>query len=585
MDKYDVIDATTDLSKLEDDYFNWCTLPFKRRMRANDNCMSMHGCTVPQYYDRLRDAIVKADVNTTPNNVETVSEDVYLTPDSMEKDMELFSQIQKIKENPYIVLITPDINTLESLTKEYNRFLDLIPKNKRISNEYSLQLFGLDVYNMYSKMLAKITNGDYCINNSDNIDRYNSEILSEEGNIIACKESTEAVYESALLRGDLLSAYIVKAKTNFSLLDEGLNRSAINYEPKYYKLTDLNTDILSGASLPFFTRSELDRFNSSYVSGGRVYMRDDYYKKLKDNINLYYKDRYTEYEDKLIGLGWNPALPYNKESIILAKNRWVDYFNESGANCIDLNRFMNAPTNYTQEDEDIKGRTACKPIYIILGFDKDSIEYTYNPYKYDKLAISFCSSNIKDGECFIMDGNFREQFNGFKQQKGLPGFKFIYIISLYLDLETRLALYNNIRNMENPIDIVKSYVGGSIFNLVSRTTNEYSPDNAKIFYSHLCDFIYRLVSIDINNGDIDSKYKLNFNAPNIFKVYSGKYADYTDLESNRIDQIHAIINNETNRSTFVKDLMNQYNIPDTIPVEKEMSVLLTPSAIIKTKDS
>ena len=97
---------------------------------------------------------------------ETVSEDVYLTPDSMEKDMELFAQIQKIKENPYIVLITPDINTLESLTKEYNRFLDLIPKNKRISNEYSLQLFGLDVYNMYSKMLAKITNGDYCINNS-----------------------------------------------------------------------------------------------------------------------------------------------------------------------------------------------------------------------------------------------------------------------------------------------------------------------------------------------------------------------------------------------------------------------------------
>ena len=184
-----------------------------------------------------------------------------------------------------------------------------------------------------------------------------------------------------------------------------------------------------------------------------------------------------------------------------------------------------------------------------------------------------------------MDGNFREQFNGFKQQKGLPGFKFIYIISLYLDLETRLALYNNILNMENPIDIVKSYVGGSIFNLVSRTTNEYSPDNAKIFYSHLCDFIYRLVSIDINNGDIDSKYKLNFNAPNIFKVYSGKYTDYTDLESNRIDQIHAIINNETNRSTFVKDLMNQYNIPDTIPVEKEMSVLLTPSAIIKTKDS
>ena len=584
MDKYDVIDATTDLSKLEDDYFNWCTLPFKRRMRANDNCMSMHGCTVPQYYDRLRDAIVKADVNTTPNNVETVSEDVYLTPDSMEKDMELFAQIQKIKENPYIVLITPDINTLESLTKEYNRFLDLIPKNKRISNEYSLQLFGLDVYNMYSKILAKITNGDYCINNSDNIDRYNAETLSEEGNIIACKESTEAVYESALLRGDLLSAYIVKAKTNFSLLDEGLNRSAINYEPKYYKLTDLNTDILSGASLPFFTRSELDRFNSSYVSGGRVYMRDDYYKKLKDNINLYYKDRYTEYEDKLIGLGWNPSLPYNKESIILAKNRWVDYFNESGANCIDLNRFMNAPTNYTQEDEDIKGRTACKPIYIILDFDKDSIEYTYNPYKYDKLAISFCSSNI-NGECFIMDGNFREQFNGFKQQKGLPGFKFIYIISLYLDLETRLALYNNIRNMENPIDIVKSYVGGSIFNLVSRTTNDYSPDNAKIFYSHLCDFIYRLVSIDINNGDIDSKYKLNFNAPNIFKVYSGKYGDYTDLESNRIDQIHAIINNETNRSTFVKDLMNQYNIPDTIPVEKEMSVLLTPSAIIKAKDS
>ena len=51
----------------------------------------------------------------------------------------------------------------------------------------------------------------------------------------------------------------------------------------------------------------------------------------------------------------------------------------------------------------------------------------------------------------------------------------------------------------------------------------------------------------LNNGDIDSKYKLNFNAPNIFKVYSGKYADYMFSElfmnSKVVDATNLVIPN------------------------------------------
>lgn len=569
MDKYDVIDPVTDLAKLEDDYFNWNTLPFNRRMRANDNCISMHGCTVPEYYDKLRDAIVRSDSNTTPDNIESVSEEVYLTPESMEKDMELFVQIQELKKNPYIVLITPDINTIESLTAEYNRFLDLTPKNKRISNEYSYQFFGLNVYNMYSKILGQISNDD------ETIDSSNAETLDESTNIIYCKKSEEALYERALFKGDKLSAEIIK-RSDHSLLESS---SYISPEPKYNNISDLNTDILVGTSLPFFTRNELDKFDSSFVTGGRVYTTKGYYEKLRDYTKLYNNDK--SYADKLIELGWNPEVPYNK-FMGLAKQRWVDYLNENAPECIDITKFMNAPTDYSTPD--IEDRTGTSPVYIILGFDKDSIEYTFNPYKYDKLAICFNILDIIKYGVYVMNGNFRENFNGFTFEKKLTDCKFIYIIALYLDHDTLVTLLNNINNMKNPIDIVKEYIGGSIFNLVSRTTNEYSPDNAKIFYAHLCDFIYRLVAVDIHTGDIDDSYRLNFNTPNIFKVYGGKLEDFNELEAQRIVNINTLITGKESREIFVRDLMGKYNISDTVSNVEGLEKTITPSNIITKRD-
>ena len=61
MENNNIISPTTDLAELDNDYNDWCGLPIKMRYRANDECIRLYNCTVPDLYAKYRQAILQSN--------------------------------------------------------------------------------------------------------------------------------------------------------------------------------------------------------------------------------------------------------------------------------------------------------------------------------------------------------------------------------------------------------------------------------------------------------------------------------------------------------------------------------------------
>ena len=53
MDKYNVIDITTDLDALNQDMYKWSSMPYERRLRSDDECRRRYGVSNITLYNRL----------------------------------------------------------------------------------------------------------------------------------------------------------------------------------------------------------------------------------------------------------------------------------------------------------------------------------------------------------------------------------------------------------------------------------------------------------------------------------------------------------------------------------------------------
>ena len=59
MDKYNIITPTDNLNDLTNDMINWYQMPKKFRDAANDDCMRIYNCYVPQLYNRIKEKILQ----------------------------------------------------------------------------------------------------------------------------------------------------------------------------------------------------------------------------------------------------------------------------------------------------------------------------------------------------------------------------------------------------------------------------------------------------------------------------------------------------------------------------------------------
>ena len=93
-----------------------------------------------------------------------------------EPDMEKYTSLDQAIQDPAIVIITDDINTLTELNKTYLHYTILSPRNRRISDYYSNAFLGHSVPEMYVIVKETLSTGlrvvDYIRNTELPVEKY-----------------------------------------------------------------------------------------------------------------------------------------------------------------------------------------------------------------------------------------------------------------------------------------------------------------------------------------------------------------------------------------------------------------------------
>ncbi|MBR6289302.1 MAG: hypothetical protein IKR19_08205 [Acholeplasmatales bacterium] len=300
MDNNNVIIPTNNLEELEKDMAEWNKLPYKLKKLSIDDCMRKYNCTIYDLYNRLKGHILdmQAREDQEPNNLvvintESADEEVFYDYSSFGEyeDFENYHHLIQLADilmntDSNIIIITPNDNTMEVLEDKYERYNHLIQKFKTFSNDYSIQLWGYNVPNMYEKMKSKI--------NTSNSDLDDNNILNymEESSII---DNNIKIHEDA-------------------------------------KCINANNKISIPKIVPWFTVDEMDHMGIKFTHTDPT----SYYKAIKE----------AKSEEELLNLGWNPSVEINEKGFEIANQRQKRYFDTHLSETIDLRDHNSIKSHY-----------------------------------------------------------------------------------------------------------------------------------------------------------------------------------------------------------------------------------------------
>ncbi len=435
---------------------------------------------------------------------------------------------KNLQQNPFVVLIDPDITTIEDLNSRYNSYLSLSQKNKDMSDNFCWQLWGFNVYNMYIIMSNRLSSIDQIEN-----EIYESVLV--DTNIFHEKNVNKYVYGiefasypirnrciNALFENNILEYFSTKWCDDTSMVS--LVEKSIYDECNDIDLDsvcEFDTTILP-TGVPYFNASEINicpsisRYKGSYISNIRSIFEDI---EAGNNID--------DNKAKLVSLGWNPEVKPTESNFNFAKNRQAK---NNFYNPIDITSLYLSKIDKTTQ-------TKLIPIYFVLSY-KDYKSKFINISNYDHMGISF---DINLDTTYIFNGVDNE-FKGFiKAKNGLYIDKYIDVVVFYVDPIVYNELYSKVESLTGNKTELNNF--GSIYGVLVNTLNKLSPDNTKLIYSQYIDLVFRLLNIDIKTSELKyDKFELMKNT-NIFKVFSGNISEYN---SERVANILQIISNENN---------------------------------------
>ena len=158
MDKYNIITPTDNLNDLTNDMVNWYQMPKKFRDAANDDCMRIYNCYVPQLYNRIKEKILQnmdyADIDDdnilSKGYIDLMSEDGTLYRCRATSEHHLILQ----EVEPDIILATDDkkyrisVNIegqlyVQEVESDYYKNIYIIPK--KVSYIFHNQLMNRDM--------------------------------------------------------------------------------------------------------------------------------------------------------------------------------------------------------------------------------------------------------------------------------------------------------------------------------------------------------------------------------------------------------------------------------------------------------
>lgn len=592
MDQYNVITPSSDLDELNKDMTNWTMLPYNMRLRSDEECIRRYNMTNIDLYNKIKAAII----NNTPLPEEhdmigsTISEGTFVEDPMFSDQQQLvwkYQMCEQLEQSPNIVIISPrDDYSLEELEAKFLKYSMLTEKNRRFSNQYSINIWGYDVPNMRDIVKKQI------IEHEDHFSDIN--ITVEESAQEKFLKPLDERLSRCIVEGDILGLYNLKLDS-FEEMDsysKAIYNDIVNKVDKaIYEKVSLDS---IAKPVPFFTLSEMkemdieDKFNEL--------VKEANYSNILRGIKEYN-------EEQIKNIGWNPSVELNEANMDFARYRQYRYVNEFAPGIVDITG-LKSKNNITLEStsmmKDMYKKNDLYPIYITLtyktnGLFSRAIRFIkHSEYTHAGLSLD---SDLRHVSTF----QYGKEWKGFANdsiQKYVEGDKkcLLMVLALFVDKETKNKIDIVLRDFINKQE--KSVYGfGNLFKILINKANDNDPENLYLVCSQFVDTVLKLANINLTNKSsnlvIPEDFKELQKHPKVFKVYEGLAKDYNEKKVE--DLIYMLFQttgvSEMKYSEVMKEISNNFiegyfhttENEDVNNILKEVQDLLTPENILVEK--
>lgn len=561
------------LDQLMDKFNKYNLLIPKNKRLSNQYSFDLWLYNVPNMYQLMKVRFDKlSNYIDAPNLVsESIEIDDNRSDDTIEDYEDKLNKSSQFDNNPNIVIINPfngdnrDYD-MPDLINKFNKYNLLTPKNKRLSNSYSMSIWGMNVPNMYQKMKGILVDSNKTEEITDNDNKFETVISN--------------VNES-YLSGDIIGLISNKVyytdesvydKARYSKLNESIDKMI--YERDFM-------DCISNV-VPYFTVDEFNEMRLELEDIDPKY----YYKTLQERMYLYENSHTEELEQSILSLGWNPSVELTEKNIMFARERQNKWLKEHACRIVDLTniKFNNIINESSTKMEKIYKKFNMYPIYIVLSFTYTIPGKVISIYTHSKFSHAGLSLNSDLKDIMTYNKNKEKGINGF----GIESLEFylnvsknsyIGIFSIFVDKFTRDKIKAVLDSFIENKDKTK-YGFKNLLDFVIKKSKDYDPNNLSLVCSQFVDVVLKLANIDINpkSSNLTSPKDLSILAttnPKVFKLYEGRADNYKD--SNTENTIMNLI-----KSFSIEDI--RYGTKELPMVESKLiEELLRPTLAIQER--
>ena len=536
MDEFNVIKLTSDLNELESEIQQWYRLPYKLRLRSNEECIRRYNCNIIDLYNNIKNKIMnsEAEAEIDDNNVKIMeSLDAALDfADQYEDFGYLKSLSAQLQQSPFIVILDPDIISLNTLDDKYEMFMNLNNKNKRISNDYSVQLWGYNVNNMYEIIKNRLDTEDPDKNNAVLIE-------PSEDTIEACTNSLYDYYNHASLYNETIASCRINSDIKNSIDEADINGSVLlnNLEDMMLKNELFDISVLPDA-VPFLCTNECQLLKSYNPN-------KSYYSQIKE----------AESTLELRNLSWNPFIKINECTIKAARRKMANYID----NCTIIG--MNEISDLCTVDIDRNnGYNDLTMILLVINYP-DNRNITTSPMDYTKIGISFDADENFLKRIYTFNGS-ENSFTGFIPETD-KDYNNIDLVGFFVDKEIANDLHSLIEANISKSYEIKPFT--TMYSVINKVRNRYSPDLYKIIYSQDIDTLIILLN-DYKNEEYKYLYR------KVYKLYSGPISNLD------MDKVFQLINIIGEQDPYKKSVLD--NFKEQYSDDFKLNLIMTADRVI-----
>lgn len=532
MDANNVITVTNDLASLENDMNNWLNLTYDQRRNADIICFDKYGCNNIELYNSIKASIIKNE----SLDKKYINEDFHVIEDPHFSDLSievLFYKIQTAnfiqKNDPNIVIINdfasdsePDYD-LNELQNKYVKYIGLPSNYKSISNDYSIEIWGRAVSEMYTYMKQKLLKL---------ADDYEKDYLNTSVEDKALRHFESCMMESVARKNYLeyciykIDCMIPKETLYESSVLRWLNEN-IEYDNKYsYKN-------LLPAVTPFFTYNEYCDLveDASDKTSAYSYAFVEDTKKYFDTIT---KLQESGNKDGLLQLGWNPEVEFNPITIKYAREKQINWFQENKqCEIIDMSDYH---TSLTDEQLLEADTGILKPIYIVLSYTGTTFGKVINKFEHSTMSHSGLSLDSFLNKIYSFNFQTKKKINGFSEES-LDDYNDknkdakLLVLCFFVTDKVKEKIESVIKFYKDSITKTR-YGFDNLFNIVINKAVD-TKESLSMVCSQFVDNVLKLCNIDITNKSSNLVAPGDFekiNNPKVFVVFEGRKKNYDHRE-------------------------------------------------------